>query len=327
MPANESSPSFLKGWRLRAFILVLIVSILGYLLFALWGGWREVLAAMSRVGWRGMGIALGLSLLNYGLRFIRWQHYLNILACQVPMWESLKIYIAGFALTTTPAKAGEMMRSLFLKNYGMRYHASFGAFLSERVSDLLAILLLAAVGLFEHAAARPICISTGIVIAAALLIVQQKSWLRAFQRWAIRNLSKRAGGFIYFFVKILLAFRDCFSLPTLLWGTLLGFLAWGAEGVAFYYILQGLGSDLDWLTSVFIYSFSLLVGAITFLPGGLGAAELTMWQLLQLYGVRDADIVAATVLIRLATLWFAVLLGLLSLSAISLKKPQPDSEA
>ena len=49
------------------------------------------------------------------------------------------------------------------------------------------------------------------------------------------------------------------------------------------------------------------------LPGGLGSAEITMIGLLILNGVTGADAATATIVIRIATLWFAVLLGILAM--------------
>ena len=54
---------------------------------------------------------------------------------------------------------------------------------------------------------------------------------------------------------------------------------------------------------------------LSFLPGGLGVAEGSMTGLIRVLGdVPRAAAVAATVLIRLATLWFAVALGLVGLA-------------
>ena len=96
----------------------------------------------------------------------------------------------------------------------------------------------------------------------------------------------------------------------MLYGLFLGTLAWCAEGVGFYYVLKFMGADIGMLTAIYIYTFGLLVGAITFLPGGLGGAEVTMIQLLILQHIPPGDAVAATLVIRLATLWFSVVLGI-----------------
>jgi uncharacterized protein (TIRG00374 family) len=56
-----------------------------------------------------------------------------------------------------------------------------------------------------------------------------------------------------------------------------------------------------------------LIGAISFMPGGIGGAEVTLISLSILYGAGQAEAVAATFLIRFITLWFGVLLGIMSM--------------
>jgi uncharacterized membrane protein YbhN (UPF0104 family) len=49
------------------------------------------------------------------------------------------------------------------------------------------------------------------------------------------------------------------------------------------------------------------------LPGGLGGAEFSMLGMLFALGVPSAAAVTATAVIRVVTLWFAVLVGFLAL--------------
>jgi uncharacterized protein (TIRG00374 family) len=81
-----------------------------------------------------------------------------------------------------------------------------------------------------------------------------------------------------------------------------------------YLILLGLGQPPGWHVlsiAIFVLSFSIVIGAASALPGGLGAAELSIAGMLVLLLGLDADIAAAaTLLIRFATLWFGVSLGL-----------------
>ena len=58
----------------------------------------------------------------------------------------------------------------------------------------------------------------------------------------------------------------------------------------------------------------MLAGAISFIPGGLGATEAVMISILIWKGVGSPEAVASTLIIRLTTLWFAVVLGVISLS-------------
>lgn len=304
----------LSGWRFRALLLVVLLSAAGYLVFSIWGGWQEVVAAIVRVGIIGIAIALSLSLVNYGVRFVRWQKFLALLGHRVHVPESLRIYIAGFGLTILPGKAGETIRSVFLKHHGVPYPQSLAAFFSEQLSNLISMLLLTSIGLWVYPPAKPLALILAVLILAGLVILQQTRWLQWLKTIAHDKLPARPAHFVTSVIEIVLHSGRCFSLPMLLYGITLGLIAWGAEGVAFYYIMHVLGSNISLQTALFIYSFSMLVGALSFLPGGLGGTEATMVALLMLNGIGQPEAVAATVLIRLATLWFAVGLGIIALT-------------
>ena len=311
----------LSGWRFRALLLIVLLSAVGYLVFSIWGGWQEVVAAMVRVGLIGTAIALMLSLVNYGLRFVRWQKYLALFGHRIDTAESLRIYIAGFGLTILPGKAGEAIRSVFLKQHGVSYPESLAAFFSEHFSNLIVMLLLVAVGLWVYPQAQPLVVILAALIMIGLFVLQQAKWVQALKTFAKIRLPARLGKLVDHGFEIVLHSGRCFSLPMLMYGIVLGLVAWGAEGLAFYYIMHLLGSDLSLQVALFIYAFSMLVGALSFLPGGLGGAEATMVTLLILNHVVQPQAVAATVLIRLATLWFAVALGVFALTLPERKKP------
>ena len=308
------SDNVLSGWRFHALLLVVLLSALGYLGFSLWGGWREVVAALVRVGFVGTAIALALSLLNYGMRFVRWQKFLALLGHRVHTPESLRIYIAGFGLTILPGKVGETIRSVFLKRHGVTYPESLAAFFSDQFSNLISMLVLIAIGLWAYPQYQTtVMILVGLIVIG-LIILQQTSWLQAIEHFAQRHLPARLGRIAEHAIEIILHSGRCFSLPMLLYGMALGIVAWGAEGVAFYYVVNQLDGGISLQAALFIYAFARVVGALSFFPGGLGGMEATMVALLMLNNVTQPQAVAATVLIRLATLWFAVGLGIVALS-------------
>lgn len=295
--------------RLRALIVSVALAALGYLAFALWGGWHEVAAAVVQVGFAGWAVLLGLSALNYVLRFLRWQVYLAQLKARVPWRSSLAIYLAGFALTTTPGKAGELIRSLFLRGHGVRPVDSVAAFVSERLSDLVAIVLLASIGFSSHPEMRPLLYAGMAVSAVVLLLVGSRRALDAVHRRAqargSRLLQRVAG--------TLQAAAVCQRPRVMLPMTALSVLAWGLEATALHLLLGWLGMPQDWTFSFFVYAVGMLAGALSFLPGGLGGTEAAMVGLLLLAGHPQAQAVAAVVVIRITTLWFAVAIGLLAL--------------
>ena len=298
----------LQGRKLYALIGSIAAAALGYLAFSLWGGWREVLAAFGTVGAAGVLIALALSLVNYSLRFVRWQLYLSALGYPMATVPSGLIYIAGFALTATPGKAGEMLRGLFLKARGMPYAYSTAAFLSERLSDLVAIVLLSLMGISLYPQGGITVLVGVIAVGVGLLLLSRKNWLKTLAK----RMSRRTGRVARVIHQLLLLLVEaccCHTPRLLLSATVLSLVAWSAEAYAFHLVLHWMGSEVSIPFAFSVYALAMLAGALSFLPGGLGGAEAVMVGLLIWAGMPEAQAVAATVIIRLATLWFAVALG------------------
>lgn len=285
----------------------------GYLGLSLWAGWREVVAAFVRVGLPVTAGVLALSLVNYLLRFARWQHYLGLLGHPVPWGASCRIYFAGFALTTTPGKVGELLRGILLKPHGVPLIESTAAFLSERTADLLTILLLTSMVFWLYPNGAPLVAGVMLFAFAVVAAVQFPGWIHAVDAWAARRDARWAKALANL-CDIVLGFRRCFRWTTLSWALVLGVVAWGAEAVAFHWLLVALGHPLPLPLAVFIYAFAMLVGSVSFLPGGLGGNEAAMVALLIANGLPEPVAVSATILCRLATLWFAVALGALALA-------------
>ncbi len=304
---------------MRILISMILITVIGYLGFSLWAGWEQVGSAIAEVGFLGALIPLSCSSTAYLFRFARWTHFLKVLGHKIPLLNSLRIYIGGFAFSITPGKTGEMLRSVFLKKYGIPYRESFGAFLAERFSDVMAVMLLAAGGLLCCPQTRPILLIVLLFICTILGLIQSNRFLEKIERFLKWILPHRFFEHIEFIIETIVSFRKCFSFFTLIYGIFLGAIAWGLEGVGCYFLLQDLGSTLSLYNTIFIYAFALLVGAMTFLPGGIGGAELTMLQLFVLYDVPPSTAVAVTICIRLTTVWYSVLLGMLLLPRKLLK--------
>ncbi|HEY0285576.1 MAG TPA: lysylphosphatidylglycerol synthase transmembrane domain-containing protein [Pseudomonas sp.] len=310
----------LSGWRFRAVVLSVVGSALGYLGFSLWGGWHAVAQAVAEVGLIGIVIALLMSSINYGLRFLRWQAYLNVLGHPMPWRPSLNIYLAGFALTTTPGKAGEALRGVLLKRWGVPYPMSFAAFFSERLSDLFAVVLLTLFGLSLYPDALPmIVVGVGLVLVGLLVLSQR----RLLERLTLMIPAEggKVIGLLRHLMQVLVQAQRCHRLGLMLGLTLLSVIAWSAEALAFDWILHWMGADIPLTFAVFVYALAMLAGAVSFMPGGLGGAEAVMVGLLVWKGMSSADAIAATVLIRLATLWFAVAIGAVMLLKLKAQTP------
>jgi uncharacterized protein (TIRG00374 family) len=278
---------------------------------------------------------LGLASLNYAFRFLRWQYYLALLRVAVPPLPSLGIFLAGFSLTVTPAKIGEVLKSELLRaSYGVPIARTAPIVVAERLTDLLALLLLCLVGVSTWMSRGHASLLILGFFLCALLVVGISS--RRLSHGAIDLLGRALPGRLSArLVPRLHEFYDATALllmpRALLWGIVLALLSWFCECVAFLVVLYGFpGVQPTLLLATFIYSMMTVAGALAFVPGGLGVTEAGMIALLGRLcpGATDSVAVAATVIIRLVTLWFAVVLGVLALLLIQrLQQVRVDLDA
>lgn len=264
--------------------------------------------------------ALALAALNYLLRFFRWAYYLRVLRLKVPLGLSGLVFLSGLAMSVTPGKMGELLKSYLLRDRaGSPVAATAPVVVMERLTDLLSVVLLGLVGL----ALLPLAVI--LVLTVCLLLGGSGLWLMTsrhserllglplLRRWESAIRASREG------LRVLARPR------TVLVAVALGTLAWLSEGVALWLILRGLGAELDLSRALPIYAAATLVGAATTLPGGLVGTEGSLIALLQRAGLAKTAASAGTLLVRLATLWFAVVIGLVALACLRWFQPAQAS--
>jgi uncharacterized protein (TIRG00374 family) len=318
-------PGRLAGRRLmRAVTLSTIVGAVAYLAAIAWTGWSGVRAGVGALHGETILCLLLLSGSNYLIRFLRWRRYLKHLEAAIDWTHDLRIYIGGFALTATPGKSGELARTLWLRPYGVAVRSSAAVFLVERLQDLIAMVLLASLGLWLYPEQWWLLAAVIAVILAGAGIL---SSMRALHASATRHMP---GPLRQIAQRLLQVSRDalvCLSPRLLLFGLAAGLLAWSLESVELSVLLDSLGHPIPVSSSVSIYAFSMLAGAVSFLPGGLGSSEACMVLLLRAAGIQLPVAVSATLIVRAATLWFAVLLGALALAIPLRSAPSAAAEA
>tara|TARA_Y100001934_G_C12387225_1_gene797548 strand:- start:32306 stop:33286 length:981 start_codon:yes stop_codon:yes gene_type:complete len=297
--------------QLRALLLSIVLSSAAY---GLWVGLSDptkIGNALNKIGIQGCIVLLALSLVNYLLRFARYHWMMKHIGDKVPTLPNLLYYLSGFALTTTPGKAGESIRYIYLKPYKVPFKHAIAILLTERLLDLLAVWFIALLGIWTFEEYRWVIILTAVICTVAIILIQQPLTIKVLNHYAKKSEGKLIGKICHFGAETCERTKELLAAKPLLIGCALGIMSWGAEAIGFVYLIDLLGYDLNGYMVAAIYSAAMLVGALSFLPGGLGGAEITMHLLLMALSVSDADSVAATLICRIATLWFAVLIGIL----------------
>ncbi len=298
--------------RTRALALTLGAAALLYLLAALLGGPQRLLDAAARLGWSGWLLLLLASSLNYLLRFGRWSLYLHRLGHRVPVGPSLAYYLSGFALTATPGKAGETIRSAYLKAHGVPWPQSLAMFFTERLLDVVVVTLLATLSVLQFDRFGPFVLGAAGALVLALPLLRSPWVVATVEGLALRIGMARLRRGVLHLASLLDTARDLLAWRPLYAGLGLGALAWLVQGLAFLWLLSVLELPIAPTTALAIYAASLLAGALSFVPGGIGTTEAVMGLLLHQAGADPATAVAAPIINRLTTLWYAVCLGLLA---------------
>lgn len=284
----------------------------GFLVFAIlfvWLQWDEVLEAMGNFYWPWLPLCLLLAYCNYLVRFLKWHYYVRLLEIPLTVRVSFRIFLAGLMMSATPGKFGEVFKSYLVKEVtGTGISRSAPIVVGERLTDLIALVVMALLGFWLTDAYRWVLWAALAIILAGLFVISCRplalGLIGALSRLPVLQGHKD---------KIVTAYESLADLLApwpLLLATVISVASWFCEAAAFYLVLRGLGESVLILPATFIYALSTIVGALSMLPGGIGGLEASMVGLLTTVGgTSGGGAGAATFIIRMCTLWFAVGVG------------------
>lgn len=257
-------------------------------------------------------LILVLAPLNYCLRYVKWRYFLRRLGILIPEGQNLIIFTAGLGLTLTPGKAGELLKSYLLwERWEIPVTTTAPVVVAERLTDGVSLLILASLGSLHYRQGGTVLLVVGGAMGAFILFMQTPLLATCLRRLLGKiPLLRRA---LPFLAQIQACFRQILQPTPLLYSIGLGVVSWAFEGLVLYLAVQALGGQISPLGAIFIVSFSAIIGAISFLPGGLVAVEGTILGLLLAAGLATNVAAAATIITRFSTLWLGVALGVVGL--------------
>ncbi|MFC1889453.1 YbhN family protein [Thermodesulfobacteriota bacterium] len=306
----------------RRILLAIIVGALIYLGMSVYVDLDQMFDAFTSFDWRYLPLIFLMSFLNYSIRFFKWDFYLRQIDVHLSRADSLRIYFSGYIMTVSPGRVGEVLKSYLLKKiHGTPISRSAPIVIAERYTDFIGMVVLAFIGVnayrFGDESFRWKMMIMSFVLICVFLVL---TGYRPLAKRVIR-LAERLPLFSRFAMKIETAFDSIQTLvapKSLLYGTVNSVVSWFCECIGFYLVLRGFGltdnPSVNVMSTIFIYAFSTIIGAISMLPGGLGVVEGGLTGLLTVIKVPKNLAVAVTLIIRMATMWFAVLIGIVVLS-------------
>jgi uncharacterized protein (TIRG00374 family) len=219
-------------------------------------------------------------------------------------------------MVISPAKAGELVKPYLIRVMtGEPMSKTVPVLIVERLTDGIAVIILTAIGVGYY-------YEEGTQLIYGTMIV-------TFGGWVLFSIEPLALGVIRLTSRLPIvsslstkleeaytATRSCLApLPFALM-LLLSLVAWWAECVGYWLVFEGLNVEADLAVSTFLYSFATVFGAPS--PGGMGMADIALAEgALNLIDNLDAgQALAASLLIRVATLWLGVIMGAVALLRI-----------
>ena len=249
---------------------------------------------------------------GFMVRAGRWLLLARTADLQVPNIGLAAIYFGGFLMNLTPARVGELWRSWILwRSWRVKYRHSLPLLICDRLLDLLALLVFAALGLgigYGFHWPATICL---IVAGTLLTLIAVPGWARRTIKvtWVLAGRRRP-----HLFAVMLSVCRNAALMlrPVVFLELLsLSLIAWGMEAVALYLLMPAIGGELPLQAAAAALGIANVAGVMTPLPGGVGGQELTMTFLIGgISGNSTATAMTMVGVMRLSTLWYAAVLGL-----------------
>ena len=254
---------------------------------------------------------------------IKWHFLLKNSEVDIPLTKSIAVWFAGVAFEITPGHVGVLMKSQILKtSFNISRTKTVPIIIVEKAYELIGALLASIIGIIVLGMEFYliiIAISGLIVIfffmyhkSASELFFNRITKLKFFSKY-VENISE--------FYEIV---KKSTNVKVATICILLALTYWFTVSAAAYYTLIAFDVNiLDYLKVLAIYTTSSLLGAISFIPGGIGVTEGSIAGLFTLNGIDVSTALILSVMIRVLTLWFSVCVGFIALKftgALSFRK-------
>ncbi|MEZ4462356.1 MAG: lysylphosphatidylglycerol synthase transmembrane domain-containing protein [bacterium] len=298
----------------RKILSGVVIAVLVYASVALWADARAVLQSLTSLPYQVFMAALGLTVVNYALRFAKWSLFLRRLEIRVPVRLSFVVFLAGMSMSITPGKVGEVLKSVLLRqSCDVPVARTAPVVFMERLTDLLGLVMIAMFGFSRFEFGRVPFVIVCVLLLLTIVALQRPRLIH--KGLGLLDKVPRLSRFRAKAEELYASTRAMLEWKILAATTVVSVFSWGMEATAFHLLVEGLGGHADFGLTSFIYAMSTILGAVSFLPGGLGVTEGSMIGVLNVFGVFESisAATAATYLIRFATLWFGVVAGFIAL--------------
>ena len=294
-------------------ILILVAAIGIYAIFLFVSDFNIISEKISNFKTNYLPLILLLVSVSWIPMIVKWHFLLKNCEIDVPLRKSIAVFFAGIAFEITPGQIGSLIKSQLLKtSSNIPRTKTVPIIVAEKVYDLIGAILASIIGI--------IILGMDFYLIIIAILALAVIFFFMFYRPASEIFFKRITKTKFFskYIDNMSEFHTIIQKSTNVKAAttciLLGVTYWFIISAAAYYTLIAFDINvLDYLTVLAIYTTSILLGAISFVPAGIGVTEGSIAGLFTLNGIDISTALILSVMIRVLTLWFSVSVGFIAL--------------
>ncbi len=300
---------YFKQIKKKSLIIIILIMVF-YVSLTIISDIEKTANHFSNIKFEIIPLVLGIQFLSLILRGIRQKKLLDEINVKLSYKENLKIYFAGISFIATPLGLGQVVKSQLIKElHGISRSKTLPVIILERFFDIFAITMLVIFTIIQFFSIQSAVI---VLISLVIISIAYVILMKGNLGYITKKISK-----ISFLKKILPSDEIYESLHTslkfkkMISSLGLSLVIWSIDAVGVYLAFLSFNIDINFIQSIQYYLTSLVYGTISFLPGGVGLTEGSLIAQLMTNGFDFSFASSMTVFVRLTTIWFATILGLL----------------
>lgn len=261
--------------------------------------------------------------ISWFIIYLRWHLLLRNSNISIPFNDNFKIFLSGYAMSATPGKIGEIIKSQLLHSkYNIPKKQSLPIIISEQFYNLIGILFISMLGLYYFDFSLYVLLSVGTVTGLIYVLLNSQKFLqKAINIFSkIKFLQKYTEGM----TDSHLTLKKSINGKIFFISSLLSIIFWLIESLIVYLVLHSFGIfSLEFLELSATYTTSIIIGVASFLPMGIGVVEGSLAGFFSFHGIELSLALTLVIFIRIFTRWYGVAIGLISMKlvgAFSLKQ-------
>ena len=305
---------------LTKIIFVIVVAIAIYASFLIISDINSIYNEFSNFQFEYLPIILILLISAFFTLIFRWHLLLKKSGINIPRNSGVMIFMSGVSLSMIPGRAGELIKSELLKiKFDVPRSKSVSIVIVEQIYTAIGLLITSFFGLYYFDLSIYIIIVFSIILTLVFLFLSSEKFYQKCIKFIIKI--KFLNRFVENISESQVVIKKLISgkfIPILI---SLSTLFWALICSCVYFIIIGFGiNNFDYFAIWTMYTSSIMLGFMSFLPVGIGVVEGSFAGFMAYRGIDISVALTLIVIVRLIVEWLPISVGFIFLKIIYGKK-------